>query len=112
MEPLCGCVNNVIFENREGENIRFAKYTALCKRGLKPTELSNTNRVNGRIKSRGRYPLISLILFIKNVRKSLHTVCETTRYSETGGLTSVENSKKSLGSMIMCKHLNMDKPHL
>jgi len=27
-------VNNVIFENGEGENIRLAKYPALCKRGL------------------------------------------------------------------------------
>jgi len=27
-------VNNVIFENGEGENICFAKYPALCKRGL------------------------------------------------------------------------------
>jgi len=30
---LCGCVN-VIFENGEGENIRFAKYPTLYKRGL------------------------------------------------------------------------------
>jgi len=27
-------VNEVIFENGEGENIHFAKYPALCKRGL------------------------------------------------------------------------------
>jgi len=27
-------VNDVIFENGEGENICFAKYPALCKRGF------------------------------------------------------------------------------
>jgi len=42
---LCGCVND--FENGEGENIYFAKYLALCKRGLKNVPPSRS-RVNGK----------------------------------------------------------------
>jgi len=45
-------VHNVIFENREREkNICFAKYPALCKRGLEQDQ-THTRDINNDLKKR------------------------------------------------------------